>query len=112
MKPKHISKKQWNRGVDCYDLKTGEKKQFDNYYLVAEKFGVSYDAVYVAIEKARPILKNRYFLIFSDSSVNNRRFILSSQMSYYKIHLLPKRDRINFIRNNNLSHKLGKNLEV
>lgn len=112
MKPKHISKKQWTRGVDCYDLKTGEKTKFDNYYLVAEKFNLTYDSVYVAIEKARPIVKNRYFLIFSDNSVKNRRFILSSQMSYYKIHLLSKRDRTNLLRNNNHSHKLGKNLGV
>ena len=110
MKPKHISKKQWTRGVDCYDLKTDDKREFENYYLAAEHFKVSPDTVYVSIEKARPIIKNRYFLIFSDEAVKNRRFVLASQKSYYKIQLLSKKDRINVLRRNNILHKLGKNV--
>jgi len=98
MKPKYVSKRQWERSVDCYDLKTGDKYKFNNHYLAAEYYSVSPDAVYVALDLARPIIESRYYLIYSDESVKNRRFVLASQMSHYQLHSLPDKERINELR--------------
>tara|TARA_R110000744_G_scaffold102377_9_gene196951 strand:+ start:334 stop:654 length:321 start_codon:yes stop_codon:yes gene_type:complete len=101
-----------NKQVDCYDLKTGKKTQFDNYYLMADHFKVKNRVAYKAIQSARPLNKNRYYVIFSDECVINRRFILASQTNYYKTQLLSKKDRIDISQRRSTLYKIGKNYET
>ena len=97
-----------NKSVDCYDLKTGDKTEFDNYYSAATHFGLQNMVVYKSISVAKPLLRSRYFLIFSDESVKNRRFILASQMNYYQMQLLPKKKKIEISRRRGILYTIKK----
>ncbi len=70
--------------IDCYDLKSGDKSTFDSYLEYHNQFErFELRVISDSLVNAHP-LEGRWFLIFSDECIKNRRFIITNHMNYYK----------------------------